>query len=98
MGDGAAWIWNRAKMLVNHCAILGFWHALEHAWTLARLRYGEDSTQADRWVQPIGEDLRAGKGQDVIAALQRLRPKTKELRESLQALIGYYRENAGRMR
>src|SRR5438105_13429773 len=35
--------------------------------------------------------------QDVIAALKRLRPKTEELRASLQSLIGYYSENAGRM-
>ena len=32
------------------------------------------------------------------AALKRLRPKTEELRASLQSLIGYYSENAGRMR
>jgi hypothetical protein len=40
----------------------------------------------------------AGKVQDVIAALKRLRPKTDELRASLQSLIGGYSENAGRMR
>ena len=98
VGDGAEWIWNRATMFVHRCEILDFWHALEHAWTFARLRYGEDSAQADRWVHQIAEDLRAGKVQDVIAALKRLRPKTEELRASLQSLIGYYSENVGRMR
>jgi hypothetical protein len=98
VGDGAEWIWNRAPMFVHRCEILDFWHALEHAWTFARLRFGEDSTQADRWVHQIAEDLRAGKVQDVIAALKRLRPKTAELRQSLQSLIGYYSENAARMR
>jgi hypothetical protein len=98
VGDGAEWIWNRATMFVNRCEILDFWHALEHAWTFARLRYGDDSAQADRWVHQIAEDLRAGKLQDVIAALKRLRPKTEELRASLQSLVGYYSENAGRMR
>jgi hypothetical protein len=98
VGDGAEWIWNRATMFVNRCEILDFWHALEHAWTFARLRYGDDSAQADRWVHRIAEDLRAGKVEDVIAALKRLRPKTEELRVSLQSLIGYYSENAGRMR
>jgi hypothetical protein len=98
VGDGAEWIWNRAAMFVRRCEILDFWHALEHAWTFARLRFGEDSAQADRWVHRIAEDLRAGKVQEVIAALQRLRPKTEELRASLQSLIGYYSENAGRMR
>ncbi len=98
VGDGAEWIWNRATMFVNRCEILDFWHALEHAWTFARLRYGDDSAQADRWVHQIAKDLRAGKVQDVIAALKRLRPKTEELRASLQSLVGYYSENAGRMR
>lgn len=98
VGDGAEWIWNRATMFVHRCEILDFWHALEHAWTFARLRYGQDSAQADRWVHGIAEDLRAGKVDEVIARLKRLRPRTPELRESLQSLIRYYSENAGRMR
>jgi hypothetical protein len=98
VGDGAEWIWNRATMFVHRCEILDFWHALEHAWTFARLRYGEGSAQADHWVHQIAEDLRAGRVQDVIAALKRLRPKSEQLRESLQSLISYYSENAGRMR
>ena len=98
VGDGAEWIWNRATLFVRRCEILDFWHALEHAWGFARLRYGEGSTQADAWVHGIAEDLRAGKVEEVIAGLKRLRPKTPELRDSLQALIRYYSENAGRMR
>jgi hypothetical protein len=68
LGDGAEWIWNRADMFVQRCEILDFWHALEHAWTFARLRYGEGSTQADVWVHHIAEDLRAGQVQEVFAA------------------------------
>ena len=98
VGDGAEWIWNRASLFVRRCEILDFWHALEHAWEFAQLRYGEGSAQADRWVHEIAEDLRAGKVQEVIARLKRVRPKTPELRQSLQALIRYYSENAGRMR
>ncbi len=98
VGDGAEWIWNRATMFVRRCEILDFWHALEHAWGVARLLYGEESQGAGRWVHQIAEDLRAGKVQDVIARLKRMRPKTPELRESLQSLIAYYSEHAGRMR
>src|SRR5260370_36913486 len=58
---------------------------------------GEGSLQAGQWVHQIAQDLRAGKVHDVIAGLKRLRPKTPELTESLQALIRYYSENAGRM-
>jgi hypothetical protein len=98
VGDGAEWTWNRATMFVHRCEILDFWHALEHAWKFAQLRFGEGSAQADAWVHAIAEDLRAGKVQEVIARLKRLRPKTPELRQSLPALIHYYSENAGRMR
>jgi hypothetical protein len=97
VGAGAEWIWKRASMFVRRCEILDFWHALEHAWDFARLCYGEGSQQADRWVHQIGQDLRAGKVQEVIARLKRMRPKTPELREKLQALIRYYNDNAGRM-
>ncbi len=98
VGDGAEWIWNRATMFVRRCEILDFWHVLEHAWGFARLNYGEGSKQADRWVHRIAKDLRAGKVDDVIARLKRLRPKTPEAREKLQGLIAYYSAHAGRMR
>jgi hypothetical protein len=84
-------------MFVRRCEILDYGHALEHAWGFARLNYGEGSQQADRWVHRIAEDLRAGKVQEVIARLKRMRPKTPELREQLQSLIAYYSEHAGRM-
>ena len=97
VGDGAPWIWNRTSMFVNRCEILDFWHALEYAWDFARSCYGEGSQQADRWVHQMAEDLRAGKIEEVIARLQRMRPKPAESREKLESLIRYYRENASRM-
>src|ERR1700676_5127084 len=71
---------------------------MEHAWEFARLRYGEGSQQADQWVRQIGIDLKAGKVEQIIARLKRLRPQSPQLRESLDSLIRYYSENAGRMR
>ena len=98
IGDGAEWIWKRAWIFPRCCQILDFWHALEHAWSFARLQYGEGSKRAERWVHQIAEDLRAGKVQKVIARLERLQPSTVEARKCLQELIGYYRDNACRMR
>jgi hypothetical protein len=97
VGDGAEWIWNRATIFVNRCEILDFWHALEHAWEFAQACYGEGSQQADCWVHRIAEDLRAGKVEEVIARLKRIRPKTPELREKLEGLIRYYSTNSTRM-
>ena len=93
VGDGAEWIWNRATWFIRRCEILDFWHAMEHAWAFARLRYGEGSQQADQWVRQIGIDLKAGKVEQVIARLKRLRPKTPPLRQSRESLIRYYSEN-----
>jgi hypothetical protein len=98
VGDGAEWIWNRATWFIRRCEILDFWHAMEYAWDFARLRYGEGSQQADQWVRQIGVDLKAGKVEQVIARLKRLRPQSAQLRESLDSLIRYYSENAARMR
>jgi hypothetical protein len=97
VGDGAEWIWNRATWFIRRCEILDFWHAMEHAWEFAHLRYGEGSQQADQWVHQIGIDLKAGKIEQVIARLKRLRPKSPPLRASLDSLIRYYTENASRM-
>jgi hypothetical protein len=98
VGDGAEWIWNRARWFIRRCEILDFWHAMEHAWEFARLRFGEGSQQADQWVHQIGIDLKAGKVEQVVARLKRLRPKSPQLRASLDSLIHYYSQNAGRMR
>ncbi|PYU18531.1 MAG: ISKra4 family transposase [Acidobacteria bacterium] len=97
IGDGAEWIWNRTWMFPRHCEILDFWHALEHAWEFARLRYGEGSQRAERWIHQIAEDLRAGKVQAIIRRLERLHPTNPETQKGLKKLIGYYLENASRM-
>jgi hypothetical protein len=97
VGDGAEWIWNRAKGYPRRCEILDFWHAMEYAWGFARMRYGEGSKQADQWVRQIGIDLKAGKIDEVIARLKRMHPKSPQLRASLDSLIRYYSENASRM-
>jgi hypothetical protein len=70
---------------------------LEHAWTFARLQYGEGSKRAERWVHQLAQDLRAGKVQAVIRRLQRLTPSNEEASQCLKELISYYRDNAQRM-
>jgi len=98
VGDGAEWIWNRATWFIRRCEILDFWHAMEYAWAFAHLRFGEESPQAERWVRQIGVDLKAGKVDQVIARLKRMRPPSPQVQASLDFLIRYYSENASRMR
>ena len=98
VGDGAEWIWRRASLFTQRCEILDFWHAVEHAWAFARLRWGEESKQATRWVDRIAKDLKAGKVKVVIGRLRMLEVQTDEEREELDALVRYYDDNQCRMK
>lgn len=98
VGDGAEWIWNRAKMFSNRCEILDFWHAVEKAWEFARLRHGQGSKIAQKWMSRLSSDLRAGKVEEVIARLRRMRPSSEEEKEKLDSLIRYFVNNKQRMR
>jgi hypothetical protein len=98
VGDGAEWIWNRAAMFTNRCEILDFWHAVEKAWEFARLHFGEGSARADRFVDKLVADLRAGKVMQVTARLRDLKTASQDAQKALDALVKYYTDNAGRMR
>lgn len=98
VGDGAEWIWNRAKMFPNRCEILDFWHAVEKAWEFARLRYGQGSKVGEKWMSRLSTDLRAGKVEAVIARLRRIKPSCEEEKEKLEGLIRYFDTNKHRMR
>lgn len=97
-GDGAEWIWNRAKLFPRRCEILDFWHAVEKAWEFARPRYGDGSSHAAQFAHRIAVDLRAGRVDDVIARLLKLRPPEAEQQERLASLIKYYTDHRSRMR
>jgi hypothetical protein len=98
VGDGADWIWNRASHFAHVCEILDFWHAIEHAWTYARLQFEEGSSQAGQWTGRLAHDLKAGRVRDVIARLQTQQPRSDASRTALDALIQYYTDHAARMR
>lgn len=98
VADGADWIWRRAWIFPRRCEILDYWHALEKAWAFARVQYGEGSWRAEAWIHRLAHDLKAGKVQAVIRRLERLQPRSEEVRKCLAELIDYYRNNARRMR
>jgi hypothetical protein len=97
VGDGAEWIWRRATLFPQRCEILDFWHAVEYAWDFARVRYGEGSTVAAKWVHKLADDLRGGRVAAVIARLQAMKVQTPEQRAALDAVIKYYDDNRTRM-
>ena len=104
VGDGAKWIWNRAELFPNRCEILDFWHAAEHAWNTARILYGTESKKTLEWATDVVDMLRAGKVDDVLALLKRMKLTRTSVSEQLlcekaiAALLGYYTDNRNRMR
>ena len=98
VGDGAEWIWNRAKLFANRCEILDFWHAVEKAWEFARVQYGAESRRGEQFMDRLARDLRAGGVDGVLARLGRLKPTSPEAKERLDTLIKYYTDNRSRMR
>jgi hypothetical protein len=79
----------------SNCAAVraGFWPAFTSRPTRCREAPPKQIVGCMRSPRICGREV-----QDVIGRLKRVRPKTPELRESLQALIRSYSENAGRMR
>jgi hypothetical protein len=104
VGDGAKWIWNRAQMFVNRCEILDFWHAAEHAWETARILFGPESRKTVAWARNVVDLLRAGKVDQVIELLRRMKPKRTSrsqqtlCEQAIADLLDYYTENRSRMR
>ena len=97
IGDGSAWIWQRAAFFVRRCEILDFWHAMEYAWAYARLQFGEGARRAEQWTRRIAQDLKAGEVEAVLARLQTLRPISADSGEALATLSRYYTTHAARM-
>jgi hypothetical protein len=98
VGDGAEWIWHRATLFAHRCEILDFWHAMEYAWTYARLQFGEGSRRAELWTGRLAADLKAGHVHDVIARLQTLHPRAPDAAAAREAVVRYYTTHAHRMR
>ena len=103
IGDGAKWIWNRAALFPIRCEILDFWHAAEHAWDTAHVLFGAQTRKAARWAKDLTDLLRAGKVDQVIAQLEKMKLKRKSHSEQLRceavlaSLLGYYKDNRSRM-
>lgn len=70
---------------------------MEHAWGFARLCCGEGSIKADQWVHQITQGLGAGKVQEVISRLHRMRTCSPQVREPVRS-HPICSDNASRMR
>jgi hypothetical protein len=98
LGDGAAWIWNIASSQFPEATqIVDLFHAREHIHDLARLLEFMLLDRKDDWLAARLEDLDYG-DIDGICAAARTYPLIGVKKDELDTALGYFENNAPRMR
>lgn len=100
LGDGAEWIWNIADQhFPGAIQIVDLFHARQRLWNVARALHPLDPVAQQRWILRHQPKLDAGRIDKLIAYLESLLPEAEApVREALLSEIGYFRNNASRMR
>lgn len=100
VADGAHWIWTWAETSLpkDRVEIIDFYHASEKLWEVSRAVFGEENSEGQAWAHRWRDKLFQGKVGACLGALRRLRPRTKEGRETLRQVLGYFQTNRERMR
>jgi hypothetical protein len=99
LGDGAAWIWTLAELhFPGAVQIVDWYHASERLWIVANAALGEGKPKARAWGKDSERLLRAGRIEEVLRRIARLRPASPDAQEILREAQGYFRNNAARMR
>jgi hypothetical protein len=85
--DGAVWIWNiiedRFKDAIKE---LDFYHGAEHLWEVARDLYPQPE-KAKAWVEPLLHQLRHGQEAKVVATLENLPERVRNVGGVLSELV-----------
>ena len=98
LGDGAPWIWNIASSKFPEATqIVDLFHAREHLHDLARLLEFMLLDRKDDWLAARLEDLDYG-DIDGICAAARSYPLEGIKKTELATALGYFENNAPRMR
>jgi hypothetical protein len=98
LGDGAKWIWKQVHALFPTAVqILDYYHCSEHVHTVGRLQFGDDAVQEREWVEAMMARLFWGYVDWAIDGLETLQPRDTQAAEEIRKLIGFLRNNAGRL-
>jgi len=105
MGDGAPWIWTlTADHFPGAVEIVDFYHATEHLWQAGEALFGDRarSVATRSWVRHNRRKLRRGRGDLVLASLQRNQERASSLSaeraDVVRRNVEYFRTNLHRMR
>jgi hypothetical protein len=76
--DGAVYLWSifEDRFAKDAQGVLDFYHASNHLWALAHELFGQESPEACRWAHTLLHQLRHGKDQRVVTALEDLMTQT----------------------
>jgi hypothetical protein len=98
LGDGAAWIWGIATAKFPEATqIVDLFHAREHLHDLARKLEFMLLDRKDEWLAARLEDLDYGHVDGIVAAARQY-PLTGVKKDEIDTALGYFENNAPRMR
>lgn len=104
VADGAEWIWQEvAKHFPRSTQVLDYYHATQHLWEMAHLRFGKPSSdgaqnvEAQEWMDQQTDRLMQNKIGDVLAAVQEWSPRQEQKRVVRRRLLGYLTQHQLRM-
>src|ERR1035441_8448550 len=98
LGDGAAWIWGIATARFPEATqIVDLYHAREHVHDLARLLEFMLLDRKDEWLAARLEDLDYGYIDGIMTAARKF-PLAGVKKDELNTALGYFENNAPRMR
>jgi len=98
LGDGAPWIWNIATAkFPGATQIVDLFHAREHVHDLARRLEFMLLDRKDEWLAARLEDLDYGYIDGIVAATRKY-PLAGVKKDEIEAALGYFENNAPRMR
>lgn len=98
LGDGAEWLWKHMRICFPEGReVLDFYHCSQHVHEVARVQYGEKSSEAIEWVEATLCRLCYGEVGHVIAGLRRMKPKTAQADELIRKLVAYLQQHRHRI-
>jgi len=104
VGDGALWIWDRMKRLMDELKIdsskvhfvLDFYHAVEHLSTVADGKRGWNKRKRKKWLKEMKNRLKHGNVDDILVKLKDLARGRNA--KAVKREMKYFKENKERMR
>ena len=98
VADGAVWIWKIVQdRFPDAVGGLDFYHASQHLWAVAQALFGEEGPAAQRWVEPLLQQLAHGGEARVLRKLEdvlrRHHPLNAERQTVLERETAYFQNH-----